>query len=90
MNKNQLVTEVAKKANITKKDAEAAVSAVFDTISEALANDDKVQVVGFGTFKVKHREAHEGRNPATGENIMIAASSSPVFTAGQTLKKKVN
>lgn len=90
MNKNQLVTEVAKKANLTKKDAEAAVFAVFDSISEALANDDKVQVVGFGTFKVKHREAHEGRNPATGESITIAASSSPVFTAGQTLKKKVN
>ncbi len=90
MNKNQLVNEVAAKADLKKKDAEAAVSAVFDTIADALANDDKVQVVGFGTFKVKHREAHEGRNPATGANIMIEASNTPVFTAGQTLKKKIN
>ena len=90
MNKNQLVNEVAAKADIKKKDAEAAVTAVFDTIAEALAKDDKVQVVGFGTFKVKHREAHEGRNPATGESITIEASNNPVFTAGQALKKKVN
>ena len=62
MNKNQLVNEVAAKANIKKKDAEAAVSAVFDSIADALANDDKVQVVGFGTFKVKHRDAHLGEN----------------------------
>ena len=90
MNKNQLVNEVAAKADIKKKDAEAAVTAVFDIIAEALAQDDKVQVVGFGTFKVKHREAHEGRNPATGENITIAASNNPVFTAGKALKEKVN
>ncbi len=90
MNKNQLVNEVAAKANIKKKDAEAAVCAVFECISDALANDEKVQIVGFGTFKVKHREAHEGRNPATGASISIDASNSPVFTAGQTLKKKVN
>ena len=90
MNKNQLANEVAAKANLKKKDAEAAVSAVFDCITEALANDDKVQVVGFGTFKVKHREAHAGRNPATGENITISASNSPVFTAGKSLKEKVN
>ena len=90
MNKNQLVNEVAVKADIKKKDAEAAVTAVFDIIAEALAQGDKVQVVGFGTFKVKHREAHEGRNPATNENIMIAASNNPVFTAGKALKEKVN
>lgn len=90
MNKNQLANEVAAKANLKKKDAEAAVSAVFECITEALANDDKVQVVGFGTFKVKHKEAHTGRNPATGETITIAASNSPVFTAGKSLKEKVN
>ena len=90
MNKNQLVNEVAAKANIKKKDAEAAVSAVLECITEALVNDDKVQIVGFGTFRVKHREAHEGRNPATGENIMIDASRSPSFTAGKALKDKIN
>ena len=90
MNKNQLVNEIAVKANIRKKDAEAAVSAVFDTISEALAKDDKVQIVGFGTFKVKHKEAREGRNSATGERISIAASNAPVFTPGKALKDQVN
>lgn len=90
MNKNQLVNEVAAKTNIKKKDAEAAVSAVFECIGEALAKDDKVQVVGFGTFKVKHKSAHEGRNPSTGARIMIPASSAPVFTAGKALKEQVN
>ena len=90
MNKNQLVNEVAAKTNIKKKDAEAAVIAVFECIGEALAKDDKVQVVGFGTFKVKHKSAHEGRNPSTGARIMIPASSAPVFTAGKALKEQVN
>ncbi len=90
MNKNQLVMEVAAKSGLKRKDADAAVSAIFECIGDALANDDKVQVVGFGTFKVKHREEHDGVNPATGERIRIAAASTPVFTAGKALKDKVN
>ena len=86
MNKTQLIEAVAKESNLKKKDAEAAVNALFNTIENTLRDGDKVQIVGFGTFEVKHREAHQGRNPATGESIMIAASKHPSFTAGKALK----
>ena len=86
MNKTQLIEAVAAKANIKKKDAEAAVNA----FAEALKAGDKVQLVGFGTFEVKTREAREGRNPRTGEKITIAASKHPAFTAGKALKDSVN
>lgn len=89
MNKVELINAVANKTGLKKKEAEAAVSAVFDAITEALTNDDKVQVVGFGTFKVKAKEAREGRNPKTGEKITIAASKTPVFTAGKALKDQI-
>ena len=89
MNKAELISNVAEKADLTKKDAERAVSAVLDTIGEALANGDKVQLVGFGTFEIRERAARRGRNPQTGEEINIAAARVPVFKAGKALKDTV-
>lgn len=90
MNKTELVAAVAAKAELSKKDAEKAVSAVFEAIEGALASGDKVALIGFGTFDVKERAAREGRNPSTGETITIAASKVPSFKAGAALKKAVN
>ncbi|HHY92692.1 MAG TPA: HU family DNA-binding protein [Firmicutes bacterium] len=89
MNKTDLVSAVAEKSGLTKKDAEKAVSAVFDVVGEALAAGDKVQVVGFGTFEVRERAARKGRNPQTGEEIDIAAAKLPVFKAGKGLRETV-
>ena len=90
MNKTQLIDAVAAKTALKKKDADAAVAAVFEAIEEALAAGDKVQIIGFGSFDVKKRAARTGRNPATGKAIKIAASKYPAFSAGAGLKKKVN
>lgn len=90
MNKVDLVSAVAKQAELSKKDAGLAVEAVFDTISEALEKGDKVQLIGFGTFDVSERAAREGRNPRTGETMKIAASKAPRFKAGKALKDRVN
>ena len=90
MNKTQLIEAVAAKADLKKKDAEAAINAVTAAIAEALKAGDKVQLVGFGTFEVKERAAREGRNPKTGEKITIAASKHPAFTAGKALKDSIN
>jgi DNA-binding protein HU-beta len=90
MNKTELVAGVAEKTGMTKKDAEKAVSALFDTIQEALAQDDKVQLIGFGTFETRERAARKGRNPQTGDEINIEASKSPVFKAGKALKDAIN
>ncbi len=90
MNKTELVSSVAEKAEITKKDAEKVVSALLDSIKDALAAGDKVQLVGFGTFEVRERAARTGRNPKTGEEIKIAATKVPAFKAGKTLKDAVN
>ena len=90
MNKTQLIDVVAKEISIKKKDAEAAVDAVFGAISAALADGDKVQIIGFGTFEAKEQAAREGRNPATGEKITIVACKRPAFSASQALKDKVN
>ncbi|MBQ3125789.1 MAG: HU family DNA-binding protein [Clostridia bacterium] len=87
MNKTQLIDAVAKESNLKKKDAEAAVNALFGVIENALREGEKVQIVGFGTFEVKTREAHQGRNPATGESIMIPESKHPSFSAGKALKE---
>lgn len=89
MNKTELIAEVAKKTGLAKKDAEKAVNAALDTVTEALANGDKVQLVGFGGFELKHREARVGRNPKTREAIEIPASKVPVFKAGKALKDRV-
>ena len=90
MNKTELVASVAEKAGITKKDAEKALNAVFESIEGALQNEEKVQVIGFGTFEVKTREERKGRNPQTGAEITIPASKTPVFKAGKGLKDLVN
>ena len=89
MNKTDLVAAVAAKAEISKKDAEAAVSAVFASITDALADGDKVALVGFGTFEVKTRAARTGLNPRTGEKLSIPASKAPAFKAGKALKDAV-
>ncbi|HHY36931.1 MAG TPA: HU family DNA-binding protein [Firmicutes bacterium] len=89
MNKGELVARVADKADLTKKDAEKAINAVFETIQEALAAGEKVQLIGFGTFEVRERKARMGRNPQTGEEIEIAAARVPAFKAGKALKDAV-
>lgn len=89
MNKTELVAAVATKANLSKKDAEAAVKAVLDAVTEALADGEKVALVGFGTFEVKERAARTGKNPRTGEAIEIPASKVPSFKAGAALKNAV-
>lgn len=89
MNKTELVAAVATKADLSKKDAEAAVKAVIDAVTEALADGDKVALVGFGTFEVKTRAARTGKNPRTGESISIPASKVPSFKAGAALKNAV-
>lgn len=90
MNKTELVAAVAEKAALSKKDAEKAVSAVVDAITGALADGEKVQLVGFGTFEVRERAARTGKNPRTGAAIKIAASKVPAFKAGQAFKNTVN
>lgn len=89
MNKNELINAVAERANLTKKDSEIAVSAVIDAITDALCDGEKVQLVGFGSFEVKKREARVGRNPKTKESIEIPATKVPVFKAGKLLKDSV-
>ncbi len=89
MNKTDLVAAVAAKAEISKKDAEAAVSAVFDAITEALQEGDKVALAGFGTFDVKVRAARAGLNPRTKETIQIPETKVPSFKAGKPLKDAV-
>ena len=90
MNKTQLIDVVAKTADLKKKQAEAAVEAVFAAITDALADGDKVTVIGFGTFEVREQAAREGRNPATGEKIEIPECKRPAFSASQALKDKLN
>ncbi len=89
MNKTELVAAVAAKTELTKKDAEKAVAAVLETVAETLAAGEKVQLVGFGTFETRAREARTAKNPRTGEAVEVAASRVPAFKAGQALKTKV-
>lgn len=90
MNKAELSAAIVKKTGFTKKDAEKALGAVTEAITEALTAGDKVQVVGFGSFEVRERPARVARNPRTGEQITIEASKAPVFKAGKALKDSVN
>ena len=89
MNKTELVAAIAEKTDLTKKDAELALTAVVESITEALVKGDKVQLIGFGSFEVKNRAARVGRNPKTKEAIEIPASKVPVFKPGKALKDKV-
>ena len=86
MNKTELVSAVPEKTGLSKKDSDAAVNATIDAITESLKNDDKVALVGFGTFEVRARAERMGKNPQTGEAIKIAASKVPAFKAGKALK----
>lgn len=90
MNKAELITSMAEKSKLTKKDAEAALKAFIDSVQEALEKNEKVQLVGFGTFETRERAAREGRNPRTKETIAIPASTVPVFKAGKEFREKVN
>jgi DNA-binding protein HU-beta len=89
MNKTELVKAVAEQAELTQKDAAKAVDALIETISETLAQEEKIQLIGFGTFEVRERSARKGRNPQTGEEIDIAASKVPAFKPGKELKGAV-
>ena len=90
MNKTELVAAMAEQAQISKKDAEAALKAFTDVVANELKASGKVQLVGFGTFEVSERAAREGRNPQTGETMTIAASKAPKFKAVKALKDLVN
>ena len=89
MNKTELINAVADKTQLSKKDAEAAITATVEAIAEALTREEKVQLVGFGSFEVKSRAARTGRNPRTKEVVEIPASKVPVFKAGKALKDAV-
>jgi len=86
MNKTELVAALAEKAEVSKKDAEKVLNAFVETVQDAVKADDKVQLVGFGTFESKARAAREGKNPQTGEKIKIAACKVPAFKAGKAFK----
>ncbi|MBQ5346599.1 MAG: HU family DNA-binding protein [Ruminococcus sp.] len=90
MNKTELIAAVAEASGISKKDAEKAVSATIDTIVDAITKGDKVQLVGFGTFEQRQRNARTGVDPRTGNKIEIAASKVPAFKAGKAFKDAVN
>ena len=90
MNKTELIAAVAEKAELSKKDAEKAVKAFTDVVSDELVKGEKIQLVGFGTFEVSERAAREGRNPKSGEVMNIPASKTPKFKAGKALKDMVN
>lgn len=89
MNKTELIAAVAEKTDLSKKDADAAVSAVLGAITDALKAGDKIQLVGCGTFEVRNRAAKQGRNPRTGETMTVPASKVPAFKAGKALKDAV-
>lgn len=89
MNKGELVDAVAAKAQVTKKEADAVLTATIEAIMEAVASGDKVTLVGFGSFEPRQRAAREGRNPQTGKTIKIAATTVPAFSAGKQFKEMV-
>ena len=90
MNKTELIAGIAEKADISKKDAEAALNAFTEVVTAELKKNGKVQLVGFGTFEVSQRAAREGRNPQTGETMKIDACKAPKFKAGKALKDAIN
>lgn len=90
MNKTDLISSIAAKSGLNKKNSEAALNAMIASIEESLKGGDKVVLVGFGTFEVRKRAARKGRNPQTKKEITIPASKAPVFKAGKVLKDKVN
>ncbi|MBW4695228.1 MAG: HU family DNA-binding protein [Lyngbya sp. HA4199-MV5] len=89
MNKGELIDQIAASANVTKKDADAVLTATLEVILETVAAGEKVTLVGFGTFEARDRQAREGRNPSTGKPIQIPATRVPAFSAGKVFKEKV-
>jgi DNA-binding protein HU-beta len=90
MNKGELVDAIADKAGVTKKEADAVLTAMLETIQESVAAGNKVTLVGFGTFEARQRQSREGRNPKTGEVMTIPATTVPAFSAGKLFKEKVS
>ena len=90
MNKTQLVSKMAEKSNLSKKDTELALKAFIESVKEALVNKEKVQLIGFGTFEARERAARTGKNPRTKEEIQIPACVAPAFKASKEFKGKVN
>src|SRR6056297_2315998 len=90
MNKTELLAAMVEKSELTKKDAEQALSAFMEAVTESLEKEEKVSLIGFGTFEVRHRSARDGRNLQTGEAIKIPASKNPAFKPSKALKEKVN
>jgi DNA-binding protein HU-beta len=90
MNKAELISLVAKKTNLTKKETELVLSTILETIVDVVASGEKVTLVGFGTFELRERKAREGRNPKTGEKIEIPARKLPTFSVGKFFKKRLN
>lgn len=90
MNKTELIDSIAEKSGLTKKDSEKALNALVKSVEEALANNEKVQLVGFGSFEVRQRAARKGRNPQTMEEIDIPESNVPTFKAGKDFKEMLN
>ena len=90
MNKSELISEVASKTAMPKKDAEKAVNAFIDTVKEAIAQKDKFQLIGFGTYEARVRKARTRKNPRTGETIKIKKATVPAFKAGKAFKDAVN
>jgi DNA-binding protein HU-beta len=89
MNKGELVDKVAEKVDVTKKQADAVLTAAIESIMEAVSDGEKVTLVGFGSFELRERKEREGRNPKTGETMTIPASKVPAFSAGKLFKDKV-
>ncbi len=89
MNKKELINAVAEQAELSKKDAAKAVEAFVEVVTDSLKKDDKVQLIGFGTFEVRERAAREGHNPHTGDKIQIPAAKVPAFKAGKALKDAI-
>lgn len=89
MNKGELVDRIAQRATVTKKQADAVLSAAIETIMEAVSEGDKVTLVGFGSFERRHRKEREGRNPKTGDKMVIPETEVPAFSAGKLFKDKV-
>lgn len=89
MNKSELIDVIAEKAGVTKKQADAVLTATIESIMETVSSGDKVTLVGFGSFEPRHRQAREGRNPKTGDKMEIPATKVPAFSAGKMFKERV-
>jgi len=90
MNKSELISAVAKKTGLTKKETELVLTAILETIIDVISSGEKMTLVGFGSFEAKERKEKEGRNPSTGEKMFVPASRVPVFSVGKFFKQRVN